>query len=79
LYRLPRFLFPPEILERGPLHLWRACGDAPMLARLGRAAGRRLGIPPGEYLGRWRIALGARLLRQGMPVKLASSRARSPD
>jgi len=34
-----------------------------------------MGIPPGEYLGRWRIALGARLLRQGMPVKLASSHA----
>jgi AraC-like DNA-binding protein len=36
---------------------------------------RVMGIPPGEYLSRWRIALGGRLLRQGMPVKLASSRA----
>ncbi|MFC0253274.1 AraC family transcriptional regulator [Massilia consociata] len=34
-----------------------------------------IGIPPGEYLSRWRIALGARLLRQGMPVKLVSSQA----
>ncbi len=34
-----------------------------------------LGMPPGEYLSRWRIVLGSRLLRQGMPVKLVSSRA----
>lgn len=31
-----------------------------------------MGLPPGEYLSRWRLALGARLLRQGMPVKLVS-------
>lgn len=34
-----------------------------------------MGMPPGEYLSRWRILLGGRLLRQGMPVKLVSSRA----
>ena len=34
-----------------------------------------LGMPPGEYLSRWRIVLGGRLLSQGMPVKLVSSRA----
>ena len=33
-----------------------------------------VGMPPGEYLSRWRIALGGRLLRQGMPVKLVSTR-----
>lgn len=33
-----------------------------------------MGMPPGEYLTRWRIALGGRLLRAGMPVKLVSSR-----
>jgi AraC-like DNA-binding protein len=31
-----------------------------------------VGMPPGEYLSRWRIALGGRLLRQGIPVKLVS-------
>lgn len=34
-----------------------------------------LGVPPGEYLGRVRIALASRLLRQGLPVKLVSTRA----
>lgn len=34
-----------------------------------------MGIPPGEYLTRWRIGVGSRLLRQGMPVKQVSSRA----
>ncbi|KFI06927.1 hypothetical protein JN27_14840 [Massilia sp. BSC265] len=33
-----------------------------------------MGIPPGEYLTRWRLTLGGRLLRQGLPVKLVSSR-----
>jgi len=33
-----------------------------------------VGIPPGEYLSRWRIALGGRLLKQGVPVKLVSGR-----
>lgn len=33
-----------------------------------------VGMPPGEYLTRWRLTLGGRLLRQGMPVKLVSSR-----
>lgn len=33
-----------------------------------------MGIPPGEYLTRWRIGVGSRLLRQGMPVKQVSSR-----
>jgi AraC-like DNA-binding protein len=32
-----------------------------------------MGMPPGEYLTHWRLALGGRLLRQGMPVKLVSS------
>jgi AraC-like DNA-binding protein len=32
-----------------------------------------IGLPPGEYLTRWRLALGGRLLRQGMPVKVVSS------
>lgn len=31
-------------------------------------------VPPGEYLTRWRIVLGSRLLRQGLPVKLVSTR-----
>lgn len=34
-----------------------------------------LGVPPGEYLSRSRIALACRLLREGMPVKLVSTRA----
>lgn len=34
-----------------------------------------MGIPPGEYLTRWRIGVGSRLLRQGMPIKQVSSRA----
>lgn len=33
-----------------------------------------VGMPPGEYLARWRIVFGCRLLRQGMPVKLVSCR-----
>jgi AraC-like DNA-binding protein len=33
-----------------------------------------MGLPPGEYLTRWRITLGGRLLRQGLPVKQVSSR-----
>lgn len=33
-----------------------------------------MGIPPGEYLTRWRIGVGSRLLRQGMPIKQVSSR-----
>ena len=33
-----------------------------------------IGMPPGEYLTRWRLTLGGRLLRQGLPVKLVSSR-----
>lgn len=33
-----------------------------------------MGVPPGEYLTRWRIVLGSRLLRQGLPVKLVSTR-----
>lgn len=33
-----------------------------------------MGVPPGEYLTRWRIALGCRLLRQGLPLKLVSTR-----
>lgn len=33
-----------------------------------------MGVPPGEYLTSWRLTLGARLLRQGLPVKLVSSR-----
>ena len=32
-----------------------------------------VGVPPGEYLTRWRLSLGGRLLRQGLPVKLVSS------
>lgn len=34
-----------------------------------------MGMPPGEYLTRWRIGVGSRLLRQGMPIKQVSSRA----
>jgi AraC-like DNA-binding protein len=33
-----------------------------------------VGTPPGEYLARWRIALGQRLLRQGLPVKVVGAR-----
>lgn len=33
-----------------------------------------MGVPPGEYLTRWRIGVGTRLLREGMPVKQVSSR-----
>jgi len=33
-----------------------------------------MGMPPGEYLTRWRIGVGSRLLRQGIPVKQVSSR-----
>ena len=33
-----------------------------------------MGVPPGEYLTRWRILLGSRLLRQGLPVKLVTTR-----
>jgi AraC-like DNA-binding protein len=29
-----------------------------------------MGVPPGEYLTRWRITHGGRLLRQGMAIKL---------
>lgn len=31
-----------------------------------------MGVPPGEYLTRWRIGVACRLLRQGMPVKQVS-------
>jgi len=34
-----------------------------------------VGSPPATYLARWRIALGCRLLREGLPVKLVSSQA----
>lgn len=34
-----------------------------------------MGVPPGEYLTRWRIDVGSRLLRQGVPLKQVSSRA----
>lgn len=34
-----------------------------------------MGVPPGEYLTRWRIGVSTRLLRQGMSVKQVSSRA----
>ncbi|QNA87442.1 AraC family transcriptional regulator [Massilia sp. Dwa41.01b] len=34
-----------------------------------------VGMPPGEYLTRWRIGLAQELLRQGMPVKVVSSEA----
>jgi AraC-like DNA-binding protein len=33
-----------------------------------------MGLPPGEYLTRWRINLAGKLLRQGMPVKQVSAR-----
>lgn len=33
-----------------------------------------MGMPPGEYLTRWRIDVGSRLLREGMPLKQVSSR-----
>lgn len=33
-----------------------------------------MGVPPGEYLTRWRLTLGGRLLRQGLPVKQVSLR-----
>jgi AraC-like DNA-binding protein len=34
-----------------------------------------VGMPPGEYLTRWRIGLAQDLLRKGMPVKVVSSQA----
>jgi len=34
-----------------------------------------VGIPPGEYLTRWRIGVAQDLLRKGMPVKVVSSQA----
>jgi len=34
-----------------------------------------VGVPPGEYLTRWRIGVAQDLLRQGMPVKVVSSQA----
>jgi len=34
-----------------------------------------MGVPPGEYLTRWRIGVSTRLLREGMSVKQVSSRA----
>jgi len=34
-----------------------------------------VGMPPGEYLTRWRIGLAQELLRKGMPVKVVSSEA----
>lgn len=33
-----------------------------------------MGVPPGEYLTRWRMGVGTRLLREGLPVKQVSSR-----
>jgi len=33
-----------------------------------------MGVPPGEYLTRWRMGVGTRLLREGVPVKQVSSR-----
>lgn len=33
-----------------------------------------MGVPPGEYLMRWRIVLAGKLLRQGVPVKQVSVR-----
>lgn len=40
-----------------------------------------VGMPPGEYLARWRIGLGQSLLREGVPVKVVSGRTgyRSPS
>jgi AraC-like DNA-binding protein len=34
-----------------------------------------VGMPPGEYLTRWRIGLAQDLLRKGMPVKVVSAQA----
>jgi len=34
-----------------------------------------VGMPPGEYLTRWRIGVAQDLLRKGMPVKVVSSQA----
>ena len=34
-----------------------------------------VGVPPGEYLTRWRIGVAQNLLRKGMPVKVVSSQA----
>jgi AraC-like DNA-binding protein len=34
-----------------------------------------VGIPPGEYLTRWRISLACQLLRKGVPVKAVSAQA----
>ncbi|MFC4930764.1 AraC family transcriptional regulator [Massilia sp. GCM10023247] len=34
-----------------------------------------VGMPPGEYLTRWRIGLAQDLLRKGMPVKVVSGQA----
>ena len=34
-----------------------------------------MGVPPGEYLTRWRIGVSTRLLREGMSVKQVSGRA----
>lgn len=34
-----------------------------------------IGIPPLEYLTRWRMGLACRLLREGVPVKVVSGRA----
>jgi AraC-like DNA-binding protein len=34
-----------------------------------------VGVPPGEYLTRWRIGVAQDLLRRGMPVKVVSSQA----
>lgn len=34
-----------------------------------------VGMPPGEYLTRWRIGLAQNLLRKGMPVKVVSAQA----
>jgi AraC-like DNA-binding protein len=34
-----------------------------------------VGMPPGEYLTRWRIGIAQNLLKKGMPVKVVSSQA----
>lgn len=34
-----------------------------------------VGLPPGEYLTRWRIGVAQDLLRKGMPVKVVSAQA----
>ncbi|QOL51590.1 AraC family transcriptional regulator [Massilia litorea] len=65
-------------IHERPHELWTLAALA-RLAGMSRASfvehfREVMGIPPGEYLSRWRIALGGRLLRQGMPVKLVSSR-----